>query len=233
MEIEANHYQVAQKLSEVCSNVFSLILHLRASDDFGEPNTLRSKVITLFDSMKNKGKELGIDEEELNEAQYALVAFLDETIANSSWIKKDEWLARRLALELFNTVNAGDEYFTKLEQLQQQGTSKASLLEVYYLCLVLGFEGKYKILGKEKLKTVVIEIAKDLKLAKLAESNELSPRWKRSHEIIRAVPISGIPFWLVLIFCLTVGIIIFFKASSKIDTFATHVRSQIISFIKE
>ena len=245
MELQIEHFQKIRKLPEICSQIFSLILQLRASDDYGQSEALREKIISLLGkqagngliepaekSIASRGKELGIEPEDIEDTIFALTAFIDETIASSNWSQKDQWLARRLCLELFGTANAGEEFFSKLEKHQQQVTEKAPLLEVYYLCLNLGFEGKYKILGKDQLKMIVDKLASDLKLAKFDEANVLSPKWKRSNDIIRVVRDSGIPTWAVFMSCFLVAIVIFWAASSKIDKFTGNVKRQIVQFIK-
>ncbi len=124
MELQIEYFQKIRKLPEICSQVFSLILQLRASDDYGESETLREKIISLLGkqtgnnsiepaekSIASRGKELGFEPEDIEDTIFALTAFIDETIASSNWSQKDQWLARRLQLELFSTANAGEEFF--------------------------------------------------------------------------------------------------------------------------
>lgn len=42
------------------------------------------------------------------------------------------------------------------------GTLNTDLLELYYLCLALGFEGKYKLQGREQLRALIQDLGRDL-----------------------------------------------------------------------
>src|SRR5262249_31212137 len=56
-----------------------------------------------------------------------------------------EWERRLLQEELFGQTDAGIVFFEKLAQFHRRGDSEAlaNILEVYLLCLLLGFEGRY------------------------------------------------------------------------------------------
>ncbi|MFQ5650926.1 MAG: type IVB secretion system protein IcmH/DotU [bacterium] len=215
------------KLSELCTNLFSLIVQLKASDEFGDPERLRSKVHGLFDTLKQKGEELGLQSEAVRDADYAMTAFIDEIIATAAWQHKSVWLAKKLQFEKYGTTNAGEDFFKKLAELQRDASANAAQLEVFYLCLVLGFEGKYKLLGREKLKEIVDALASDLGVSKNRRARILSPRWQRTPEIIRVARQRTIPVAAVLLTCLVVAVVLFFVASGKIDKFADAVKRQI------
>ena len=139
-------------LSEVFTDIFILAAHLRGTREYGDPDTLRRRIIDMFESAEQKGKGSGCSEESLRQARFALAALLDETIMSSSWSRKDSWSSNTLQYEFFRENIAGVEFFNRLEALRRSPAADAGLLEVYYLCLVLGFEGQYKIHNREKLK---------------------------------------------------------------------------------
>ena len=55
-----------------------------------------------------------------------------------------------LQLHLFGDHLASENFFHRLEELRVQGASQLPSLEVYHYCLLLGFEGKYRLEGPEK-----------------------------------------------------------------------------------
>jgi type VI secretion system protein ImpK len=77
---------------------------------------------------------------DLEQARFAVCAWADEVIAASAWHHKQLWLKERLQLTQFNTTDAGEEFFARLAALNPQ---QRELREVYYLCLVLGFTGRF------------------------------------------------------------------------------------------
>jgi type VI secretion system protein ImpK len=87
------------------------------------------------------------------ETDFAMVAFLDEVILTSKDPAREDWVRKPLQEELFNLSTAGEMFFTRVERLfQRPDTSElADMLEVYYLCILLGFEGQYATRNKTEL----------------------------------------------------------------------------------
>ena len=87
------------------------------------------------------------------ETDFAMVAFLDEVILSSKDPARDEWVQKPLQEELFNITTAGELFFTRIERLLTRADTQelADMLEVYYLCILLGFEGQYATRNKTEL----------------------------------------------------------------------------------
>ena len=87
------------------------------------------------------------------ETDFAMVAFLDEVILTSKDPARDEWASKPLQEELFGISTAGEIFFARIEKLLQRNDTLelADMLEVYYLCVLLGFEGKYATSNKTEL----------------------------------------------------------------------------------
>ncbi|HSM78165.1 MAG TPA: DotU family type IV/VI secretion system protein [Bryobacteraceae bacterium] len=87
------------------------------------------------------------------ETDFAIVAFLDEVILSSHDPCRDEWAQKPLQDELFGISVAGELFYARLEKLltRQDSPELADMLEVFYLCLLLGFKGKYIIGGGSEL----------------------------------------------------------------------------------
>ena len=54
---------------------------------------------------------------------------------------------------LFGDQLAGENFFNRLESLRARGSAHLQALEVFHMCLLLGFQGRYIIEGSEKLRT--------------------------------------------------------------------------------
>jgi type VI secretion system protein ImpK len=147
---------MAQTMYWVCSDVLSLILQLRSSRDLPAPDILQRRVLGLFDTMMQNGREARIPEQDMIDAKYALAAFADEIIYHSSWPGKQQWLSNPLQLQFFNLNTAGDGFFTNLDNLHGQ-RGRAHVAEIYFLCLALGFQGKYRLRGQQEGIQAVVE----------------------------------------------------------------------------
>jgi len=73
-------------------------------------------------------------------ARFAVCAFVDEALLKSPWAHRTLWLKDQLQRSIYNTTDAGEEFFARLSSL---GLHQRAVREVYYLCLALGFTGRY------------------------------------------------------------------------------------------
>lgn len=157
----------APTLADLSADLIATALRLRASGDPGDPELLRSHLeekLRAFDGP-------GFRPEDLRDAKYALVAFLDETIMSTPL--KDSWSPLQLAL--FNELSAGEGFYDRIESLRRE--KNAAVLEVYYLCLALGFSGKWRDLaGIERKKLLLDDLLREIRAA--APVSGLSPHWR-------------------------------------------------------
>jgi len=85
-------------------------------------------------------REKGISQEDFDHARFAVFAWIDEVILNSPWNEKDQWQLQQLQRTHYHTTDAGEIFFTRLNTL---GPHQNYVREVYYLCLAMGFTGRY------------------------------------------------------------------------------------------
>lgn len=76
-----------------------------------------------------------------NLAKYALTAWIDDVLIEAPWDGRDGWENNSLEFAYFQTRDRATEFFVKAEQAAELPNRDA--LEVYYLCVVLGFRGFY------------------------------------------------------------------------------------------
>lgn len=188
-------------LGGASADVFSLVLSLRSAVDLGDPAEFRKRVLKMLEQMEEGGRRAGASSSAVEEARFALVALLDEVVLNSPWKGKDAWRVNPLQLELFKINVAGEEFFKRLERLRANFEENRDVLEVYYDCLALGFEGRYKIFGREKLEVVIAELSRELAHGKGWSAEGLSPHGKRPDEFSEAVG-EGVPVWATAAFFL-------------------------------
>jgi type VI secretion system protein ImpK len=113
--------------------------------------------------------------ESAEQAKYALAAFIDETVINSDNNCRDAWIAEPLQTQFFNDNLAGENFFKRLESLLPDLRRNLDAAEVCYLCLALGFQGRYRISGQEVLPNVVRNLLKRIEAIKGAPPKAYSP----------------------------------------------------------
>jgi type VI secretion system protein ImpK len=86
--------------------------------------------------------------EDYDLARFAVCAWVDETILASAWKEKERWQREQLQRLYYNTFDAGEEFFDRLNNL---GLHQRDVREIYYLCMAMGFMGRYIHQGDEYL----------------------------------------------------------------------------------
>ena len=208
--------EIKKTLSDLCSNLLVLIAQLQKANDLGDPENLRRRFLRLFTELDREGRELNIDSEDVNDVKFALAVFVDEVILSSQWHGKDAWqLNKTLAVEYFNSFNAGQEFYDKLDAIKAKAHTRIEVLEVYYLCLSLGFKGQYSLYGAEKMKFLLDEVYEDIRHSQKHEAEDLSPHWQRPRTDEFVGNIDNIPVWAIVLggACLAILLFLILQAS--------------------
>jgi type VI secretion system protein ImpK len=208
--------QTKIRLSEFFSDCFTLISQLRITNNFGAYDVFRQRIGDLLSKVEKKAKAAGFDFEDIHKALFAVIAFIDETVIVSEWEHKQLWLSKPLQLEYFNRYDAGVEFFIHLDQLSQNPKQNWMLLEIYFLCMTLGFKGKYQVEGKEKLRKIIDNTFTELQQFSEADFNQISPHGQRKDEIINVVT-KEMPMWIIGVFVLTIGFFFYLIATLLIS----------------
>jgi type VI secretion system protein ImpK len=105
--------------------------------------SFRRQTRELLASVERQSGQAGYAQADVQNTNYAVVAFLDESILDSGDPQRGQWTS--LHAELYGEAMAGENFFQNLDQLRNRRDSPqvADILEVYYLCLLLGYRGRY------------------------------------------------------------------------------------------
>jgi type VI secretion system protein ImpK len=207
------------RMADFYAPCLTLALKLRAANEYGDAEVLRGRIKRMLEASRREAGRHGAPPEDAREVEFALVAFLDETLLSSDWSQKDRWLARPLQLELYNRYDAGEEFFHRLDGLRANPGLHAEVLEVYYLCMALGFKGKYQLHGQEELRELIegtyAEVAKQpgMKAGRLAPHGP--PRDNVATEVRGRVPT-----WVLVAAALVIGLVVYLGMSLYISNTA-------------
>lgn len=168
--------QGANDLVGFASPIFDLILRLKAG--IVQPsNDLRPKVAALLQEFEERSVRYRFSEKIVQVAKFALASFVDETVLTNNFPLKEEWEKYPLQLEFFGEQLAGNKFYDKLESMLRQIEVTADAVEVYYVCMLLGFKGKYAVYEQEKLLNTMQRTADALVKSGRIKQIELSPHW--------------------------------------------------------
>ncbi len=97
-------------------------------------------VSDLAAASKAMAEDQGLDETAYDKARFAVFAWIDETVMKSDFEGKTVWQRQLLQRTHYQTTGAGVEFYRRLEALEEEDTE---IREVFFLCLALGFSGRY------------------------------------------------------------------------------------------
>jgi type VI secretion system protein ImpK len=214
----------------VCSNVITLAMQLSSAQDLPAPEVMRQRIASLLDNMDQRAQQVGIPTEDVLEAKYALVAFIDEQLLRSGWVGVTDWMSRPLQLIYFNENTAGEGFFARLQALLHQ-PSRVHVVQIYYYCMALGFEGQYAVSGPQGLQTVMNQ-ARQMIGAQYPASDAVSPHGVPSRSLGQAVR-RNVPIVAIAVGVLGLAILIFFVLDvlieSRADEAVERMRSKLES----
>lgn len=209
----------APALADLCGDLLAFALQLKRSADPGDAEMLRTKIDEQFRALETKARQADIPADDVQQAKYAIAAFIDEMILTSSWGLKDSWADKPLQLAYFNDFAAGEEFYNQIDALR--GAKRNGVLEVYYLCLALGFRGKFVDLqGMEKKKVLMDTMLREIRGAAPAApgTGGLSPSWQPPDALPGIV--KYFPAWFVAAACGLFIILLFVLLSSILGSSA-------------
>ena len=171
---------------------------------------VRADIDRLVLNCDARAGEGNISREDYDLARFAIFAWIDEGMLSSEWHEKGQWQRLQLQRIHFETTDAGELFYERLNGL---GPHQRDVREVFYLCLAMGFTGRYINEGDgfllEQLKTSNLKVlmGSSLGLPSL-EKGELFPEAypqsidaaapKRSRWDLSLMMLLGIGFPVVL-----------------------------------
>ncbi len=165
----------------------------------------------------------GLPNEQVIAARYIVCTLLDESAASTPWGSSGVWSNQSLLVQFHNETWGGEKVFQLMSKLAENVPANRNLLELMYVVLAFGFEGRYRVAndGRAQLDSVRTRLAQMLKGTKERAEPALSPRWEgvAADGKLRA----GVPMWIVMSLAALVLALIYFGMRLAINTYSDPV----------
>jgi type VI secretion system protein ImpK len=177
-------------LALALQELLTATVRLRANrQNAADAESFRNHIKQLLTAAHEAATRAGYGGEDIKLAMYATVVFLDESVLGSRHPAFVEWPRRPLQEELFGGHMGGEAFFQNLQALlaRQDTDDLADVLELYQLCLLLGFQGRYGGAGRDELRGWTTATAD--KIARIrGAATALSPAWAPPTDEVIPVP---------------------------------------------
>jgi type VI secretion system protein ImpK len=184
-------------LKDLVQDFISMALIVRKGRQVTSVSAFEASVDTFFKALESDARSANYSVEQVKDTQYALCAFLDESVLRSG----DNELRRHFELQplqfrYFGVHLAGEGFFEKIDALRGDVKQNLDVLEVYHLCLALGFEGKFSVGQKDQLRYLANTLGQDV--ARYRKTPKaLSPDWALPDQVSQMLR-HEVPLWLYL-----------------------------------
>ena len=215
----------------IVANAFSLlsvVLKLRNVPFHPTVNELQEQLASELRIYKERSLQQGCSQEQVKIAGYFLCSLIDETVLNTPWGNQSNWGHHSLLVQLYGEASGGERFFQILIQLKQQWSQNLQLLELAYLCLSLGFEGKYRITGSgmRELERLRHELYLLIYRAKGDSEQSLSPRWQGLRGV-RSPLGRQVPLWIPIVVAGALLVVIYMGFAYMINKSSDGVYKQL------
>jgi type VI secretion system protein ImpK len=154
-----------------------------------------NKLKIFLKDFESGARRLGASAADIDASKYAFCAAVDEIILHSSFSIRETWEQRPLQLSMFGDQLAGQNFFQRLEDLRSKGSCHQQALEVFHMCLLLGFNGKYLLEGSEKLSYLTARLGEEITQMK-GKPIGFAPKAERPDHITHKLR-SDVPIWVI------------------------------------
>ncbi|HJV85027.1 MAG TPA: type IVB secretion system protein IcmH/DotU [Noviherbaspirillum sp.] len=184
-----------RSLADLMHEGFYLLLLMRNRYFPADPNQFSAQVCRLLDNFERNARRMNVAIDDIYAAKYAFCAAVDETILSSEMAIREIWEQAPLQLTLFGDQLAGENFYKELEAVRHRGQASVQTLEVFYMCLLTGFQGKYALESKEKLNYLIATLDKEITHLK-GKRPQFAPHWK-SPDQVKHMLRSELPLWVI------------------------------------
>ncbi len=185
-------------LADAAAQLIALIGRLKNITQHNDIAGLHRQMIQAIQNFENTARSNGASPEGIIAGRYALCAAIDEAVLNTPWGSSSLWSNQTMLSTFHQETSGGEKFFLILDRIRQEPARNIDLLELYALCLAMGFEGKYRIQdnGRVRLDALREELFQVIRGQRGEYERELSPHW-RGHAAPKTALRQQVPYWVI------------------------------------
>ncbi|MFJ3485569.1 type IVB secretion system protein IcmH/DotU [Pseudomonas sp. NPDC090202] len=185
-------------LKDLVQDFISMALIVRRGRQVTSVSAFEASVDSFFATLERDARAANYSVDQVKDTQYALCAFLDESVLRSGENElRRHFELSPLQFRYFGVHLAGQGFFEKIDALRVDVKHNLDVLEVYHLCLALGFEGKFGIGEKDQLRYLANTLGQDIARYRKTPKT-LAPDWALPDQVSQMLR-HEVPAWLYLV----------------------------------
>ena len=226
-------YQQSNPLLSAAQPVFSCIERIKLYKAPPQLTLIQDSIRHELNAFRSKVSLSHYSQEYITIACYLLSATVDEILAKVYQSSQKEQVSFK-AFTPIASDNIGPEqrFFDILELILETPNQYLDLIELAYLCLNSGFEGKYhfEVTGKQQLDDIIEKLFNVLEQYKSNKKHQFF----NDHQVNVQTEKVATPWYLITIACISIVIISFIISqftinNEAIDLINTHLSTQLVN----
>ncbi|ALB72425.1 DotU family type VI secretion system protein [Cronobacter muytjensii] len=176
--------------------LLNAIPQIRHSVSHEDQAGLRQRLIDEIRRFEVRCQQAALPYEVIVGARYCLCTALDEAAALTPWGSRGVWSGSGLLVTFHNETWGGEKFFQLLARLSQNPREHIFLLEMINYCLLLGFEGRYRVMdnGRTQLETIKQRLWQMIRSVRGSYPPPLSPH-PEDQPVMRKLWRPVVPLW--------------------------------------
>lgn len=197
-------------LLRAAAPLLAAIQRLRGQAHHPDPDSLRRALTEGVREFERRALQTGMDSLSLRAARYALCATIDDLVLSTPWGSHSAWTTQSMTSIFHNEVSGGERFFTILDQMEREIGKHGDVVELMFVCLCLGMEGRYRVLprGNASLTELRDNVFRRIRERRPDYERELSPHWRGVGQAYAGLR-NRIPIWIIATGTLTLALLMY------------------------
>lgn len=201
-------YSGLNPLVNACSTLIAVFEKTRSAVSHPDVGGLYQSLVNEIKAFEARARDQGIRPEIVLSARYLMCSVLDEAVLNTPWGSESPWGQRTLLSVFHGETSGGENSFVICDRVRQSPADNLDIIELFYIVLNLGFEGKYRLMnrGRDALEQLREELFAIIRRQRGDYERALAPHWMGLGNTRNPIT-EYVPLWVVI--SLAVAILFF------------------------
>ncbi len=178
--------------------LLSVVPTIRRTLSHQNPLALRDYLLREMTEYEATARRANVSPEHILIGRYALCTMIDETVMVMPWGANSSWSRESLLVTLHKEGFGGEKFFLLLDKALEDPRRNLPLIELMYICLALGFEGRYRVIdnGRSQLEALRDRVYNVIRRERGEFDRDLSPHWRGVQKTAKPL-VRQVPPWIV------------------------------------
>lgn len=219
--VDVSDFSGLNPLEKAASLLLNLLGQIRNTSSHPNPTALHQQFADEIRQFEARAQKSGVAPEAIFTARYILCTTVDEFVLSTPWGATSVWRNQSLLRQFHQETSGGEKLFQLLDKLSQDATRHIDLLELIYVCLSLGFQGRYRVEegGSSKLELIRESLYRTIRNCRGEAETALSPHWEGVNKALEHKSVK-LPMWALLAIVLAALAFIFVAFSFSLSRHA-------------